>query len=55
MQAATDESQKQILEEEKKNTASKETHATYESISKTIESISKQNLKNTKLTQDQLN
>jgi len=55
MQAATDESQKQILDEEKKNTASKETHATYESINKTIENISKQNLDNTKLTEDQLN
>ena len=43
------------LEEEKKNTASKETHATYESINKTIENISKQNLKNTKLSEDQLN
>lgn len=54
MQAATDESQKQILDEEKKNTASKETHATYQSIYKTMENISKQNLDNTKLTQDQL-
>jgi hypothetical protein len=55
MQAATDESQKQILDEEKKNTGLKETHATYQSIYKTMENISKQNLDNTKLTQDQLN